>query len=125
MIERILSFGMVMSVSTFSFKRSYHSIACIARRCHSNVNGFVTTHTTRAPRDFAISAITGAAPVPVPPPRPVVINTISAPARACLISSLDSSAAFFPTSGFQPAPRPRVVDLPIFIRVGASEEKSA
>jgi hypothetical protein len=124
-IERILSFGMVIRVSTFSLSRSYPSNATPLLLCPSNANGFVTTPTTSAPRDFAISAIIGAAPVPVPPQRPQVINTISAPVRICLISSLDSSAAFFPISGFAQAQSPRVVALPILIRVGAFDEKRA
>ena len=45
----------------------------------SNLNGLVTTATVRAPVSFAISAIIGAAPVPVPPPIPAVINTMSDP----------------------------------------------
>jgi hypothetical protein len=105
-IERILSFGIVISVSTFSFIASNPSIDFHILFCPSKANGFVTTHTVRAPSSFAISATTGAAPVPVPPPRPQVINTISAHSSASLISSRDSSAAFFPVSGSEPAPRP-------------------
>jgi len=54
------------------------------------------------------SAITGAAPVPVPPPSPAVTNTMSAPLRASLMSSRDSAAAPCPICGFAPAPRPLV-----------------
>ncbi len=73
----------------------------------SNSNGRVTTPTVSAPISFlAISAITGAAPVPVPPPSPAVTNTMSAPFSASLMSSRDSAAAPKPTSGFAPAPRP-------------------
>ena len=50
----------------------------------------------------------GAAPVPVPPPSPAVTNTMSASASASRISARLSSAAWHPTSGFAPAPRPRV-----------------
>ena len=56
---------------------------------------------------------TGAAPVPVPPPIPQVTNTISAPSIICLTSSMLSSAAFCPTSGCAPAPRPFVIFSPI------------
>ena len=45
----------------------------------SNEKGLVTTPTVRIPICFAISATIGAPPVPVPPPIPAVINTISAP----------------------------------------------
>ena len=62
---------------------------------------------------FATPATTGAAPVPVPPPIPAVINTISAPFRDSVISFFDSSAAFSPTVGFAPAPRPLVSFSPI------------
>ena len=43
-----------------------------------------------------IVAITGADPVPVPPPRPQVMNTMSAPANFCLISCSVSRAASSP-----------------------------
>jgi hypothetical protein len=75
----------------------------------------------RHPSSFATSATTGAAPVPVPPPSPQVINTISAPSRLALISSLDSSAAFLPISGFEPAQRPPVIILPRLIFLSASD----
>ena len=45
----------------------------------SNLKGLVTTATVRAPSSLARLAMTGAAPVPVPPPRPVVTKTMSAP----------------------------------------------
>jgi hypothetical protein len=53
------------------------------------------------------------------------MKTISAPSRDILISSLDSSADFFPTSGSEPAPNPPVIILPILILVGASELNNA
>jgi hypothetical protein len=53
------------------------------------------------------------------------MKTISAPSRAILISSLDSSADFLPTSGSEPAPKPPVIILPILILVGASELNNA
>src|SRR5579875_1449137 len=88
------------------------------RRC-SNRNGFVTTPTVNAPSSFEISAMTGAAPVPVPPPMPAVTKTISAPRKALANISRLSSAAFFPISGFAPAPKPRVSFSPISRRVSA------
>jgi hypothetical protein len=125
MIDRILSFGIVISVSTFSFNASNPSKDLLILFCHSNANGFVTIHTLKAPSSFAISATIGEAHVPVPPPRPQVINTISAHERASFISSLDSSADFLPTSGSLPAQRPEVMIFPILIFFGASELKSA
>ena len=77
------------------------------------------------PISFAIRAITGAAPVPVPPPIPAVTNTISAPLRACASSSWLSSAAFSPISGFAPAPSPLVSFSPICIAVDALQNCSA
>jgi len=78
-----------------------------------------------APSSFATSATTGAAQVPVPPPSPQVINTMSAPSRSDLISSRDSSAAFFPTSGLLHAPSPPVIILPRLSLLSASELYSA
>lgn len=88
------------------------------------------------------SAMTGAAPVPVPPPMPAVMNTMCDDAITLAISSLLSSAAsrlhttasssqwrkraYFvrwqsthPTFGFAPAPRPSVTPLPSCRVVGA------
>jgi hypothetical protein len=113
-IERILSFGIVIRVSTLSLSFSKPSSHWNALLCHSNPKGLVTTHTTKAPSHLAISAMIGDAQVPVQPHIPQVMNTISAQASACLISSDDSSAAFLPISGLAPAQSPRVVALQIF-----------
>ncbi len=87
-----------------------------ALRCEpSKANGRVTTPTVSAPISFlAISAITGAAPVPVPPPSPAVTNTMSAPLSASLMSSRDSAAAPCPICGLAPAPRPLVRVAPMW-----------
>ena len=53
--------------------------ACLRRRLPSKRKGLVTTPTVSAPSSLAISATTGAAPVPVPPPMPAVTKTMSAP----------------------------------------------
>ncbi|MBT9142715.1 MAG: hypothetical protein DDT29_01109 [Dehalococcoidia bacterium] len=108
-----LSFGMVINVSTFSLKLLIPFSATAARLRPSKVKGLVTTPTVSAPSSRASSAIIGVAPVPVPPPIPAVINTMSAPLSACLISSLLSSAACAPISGLAPAPRPLVNFSPI------------
>ena len=91
-------------------------------RCEpSKSNGRVTTPTVSAPISFlAISAITGAAPVPVPPPSPAVTKTMSAPLSASLISSRDSAAAPWPICGFAPAPRPLVSSWPMLSLMSAS-----
>ena len=114
-IVRSLSFGIITKVSTFSFRFSIPISACLILLFPSNGKGLVTTPTVNISIDFAISATTGAAPVPVPPPIPAVINTILAPLIAAVISSLLSSAAFLPISGLAPAPSPLVNFSPICI----------
>lgn len=52
---------------------------------------------------------------PVPPPIPAVTNTKSVPAAMSAICWRLSSAALRPMSGTPPAPRPRVMVLPIVI----------
>ena len=47
--------------------------------------GLVTTAMVSAPSSLARLASTGAAPVPVPPPRPVVTKIMSAPSSAWMI----------------------------------------
>ncbi|MNQ98967.1 hypothetical protein D3C85_1146870 [compost metagenome] len=64
------------------------------------------------PISLATSAMTGAAPVPVPPPMPVVMKTMSAPCSTSEMRSRSSIAAWRPTSGFAPAPRPLVTPGP-------------
>ena len=102
------SLGMTMRVSTFSLTIWIPFSACMARRRPSKVNGRVTTPIVSAPSPLAISATTGAPPVPVPPPIPAVMKTMSAPCSASSISGRCSSAASRPTSGSLPAPSPRV-----------------
>ncbi len=104
---------MVIMVSTTSFNSSIPSSATRFLRFPSKENGFVTTATVRAPISLLISAMTGAPPVPVPPPMPAVMKTMSLPSSIFLISSMLSSAASLPISGFAPAPSPLVSPLPI------------
>ena len=75
----------------------------------------MTTPTVRMPASRAISATTGAAPVPVPPPMPAVMNTMSVLSSALAIWLRLSSAALRPTSGLEPAPLPPVSFSPIWI----------
>ena len=98
---------MTMSESTHFFSASIPSKALSIRFRISILNGKVTTPTVRMPISFATRAITGAAPVPVPPPIPAVINTIfvSSP-NIALISSMLASAISRPSSGIPPVPRP-------------------
>ena len=101
-------FEIINSVSTFSFNKAIPSAAKRPRFGPSKLNGRVTTPTVKAPNSLAIFATTGAAPVPVPPPIPAVMKIISAPCNDSEITCSLSSAAFWPTSGCEPAPKPRV-----------------
>ncbi len=104
-----LSLETTKRVSTLSRNSCIPASACILRLRPSNPKGMVTIPTVRIPISFATAAITGAAPVPVPPPIPAVINSIFVlPSKISLISSIFSIAAFLPTSGTEPAPRPSV-----------------
>ena len=115
------SFGTTIKVSTAFLSSVIPTSACVARRRPSKPNGRVTTPIVRAPRLRAISATTGEPPVPVPPPSPAVMNTMSAPLRISSISSACSRAAFSPTSASDPAPRPRVVSRPMSSLTSASD----
>ena len=87
------SFGMVIKESTCS-SNSLIPFSAIAMRLRpSNGKGLVTTATVNTPISRAISATTGAAPVPVPPPIPAVMKIISAPEIISRIRSLSSRAA--------------------------------
>ncbi|MBD2900526.1 hypothetical protein amrb99_95310 [Actinomadura sp. RB99] len=124
-IDSSRSLGITMRVSTSSRSVSMPASACIARRLPSKLNGRVTTPIVRAPSDRAMLATTGAPPVPVPPPSPAVTKTMSAPLSTSSISSRWSSAALRPTSGFAPAPRPRVSSRPTSSFTSASLISSA
>src|SRR5580692_3846927 len=119
------SFGITIVVSTDSISSAMPFSACVMRRFPSNENGLVTTATVSAPISQASEAMIGAAPVPVPPPRPVVTNTMSAPSSASIILSESSSAALRPTSGFAPAPSPLVSFTPSCSFTGACDMRSA
>ena len=69
---------MVISVSHLSLSCSEYCSATSLRRTPSKLNGLVMTPTVSAPRSLAISAMTGAAPDPVPPPMPAVMKIMSA-----------------------------------------------
>ncbi len=115
------SLGITITAST-SFcssasPRSASNIRCLP----SKIKGLVTTATVRAPCSLAVRAMTGIAPVPVPPPRPPETKTMSAPLITFWISSRLSSAALRPISGSIPVPRPRVRFLPIWTFFWAPE----
>jgi hypothetical protein len=118
-ILKILSFGMMISVSTASFNFFTHSSAFFLLIFPSKPNGSVTTHTVSIPICIAISPTTGAAPVPVPHPIHHVMNTISVSCSIALMSSMFSSAALRPISGSAPAHKPLVRLSQMFIFDGA------
>ena len=78
---------MVIKASTLSFILVIPSSAILRRSNPSKTKGFVTTATVKIPKSLAISATTGKAPVPVPPPNPAVKKTISAPLNTSAISA--------------------------------------
>ena len=101
---------MILSTSLVKLFKAPSAISMRLRP--SKLNGLVTTPTVKMPFSLAICATTGAAPEPVPPPIPAVINTIFTPSKASAILSLASSAAILPTSGRAPAPKPCVISKP-------------
>ena len=109
------SLGMMTRESTLLRSSAIPPSACFMRRLPSNRKGFVTTPTVRISCSLAMSATIGAAPVPVPPPMPAVMNTMLAPSRALAIWVRLSSADLRPTSGSEPAPCPWVSFSPIWI----------
>src|SRR3954453_6080206 len=105
--------GTTISVSTSSASALTPSSAWSRRREPSKPNGLVVTPTVSAPSSREIRATTGAAPVPVPPPEPAVMNTMSEPLSSALILSCSSIADWRPSSGLEPEPSPRVNSEPM------------
>ena len=85
--DRSLLFGTTISVSTSSASASMPCSAACARREPSKPNGLETMPTVSAPSSRAMRATTGAPPVPVPPPSPAVMKTMSEPLSRALIRS--------------------------------------
>src|ERR1700752_2129666 len=119
------SLGMTMTVSTALINSCSPFSACSMRRLPSNANGLVTTATLSAPSSLASEATTGAAPLPVPPPRPAVMKIMAEPSTASIIFSVSASAALRPTSGLAPAPSPLVSFAPSCSFTGACDSFSA
>ena len=118
--SRRRSLGMTSRVSTLSFSHCKPCLATADRLVPSKAKGLVTTATVRAPVSLISSAMTGAAPVPVPPPMPAAMNTISEPLICSRSSSRLSSAEALPSSGLPPTPSPLVRLSPMRMRRGAS-----
>ncbi len=119
------SLGITISVSTASLSCSMPALAVSSRTAPSQPNGRVTTPMVNASISLAMRATTDEAPVPVPPPMPAVMNTMSEPCSTSYRSSVDSSAALRPISASPPTPNPRVSLSPMRTRVGASASMSA
>ncbi len=120
----IFSLLMISSESTLSFNSLIPFIACSKRVLPSTKRGEVTIATVNIPISLASVAITGAAPVPVPPPIPAVMNSILVFIASNLsrMRSMLSIAARRPSSGSLPAPRPL---LPRRIRLSTGERSRA
>src|SRR5450759_4034590 len=119
------SFGMTMSASTWLRSDLMPSSAVSLRTRPSNANGRVTTPMVSAPDSLASSATMAAEPVPVPPPIPAVMNTMSESWTTAESSVLLSSAASRPRVQSPPAPRPRVILLPIWTLTSAWQRSRA
>src|SRR5262245_34045295 len=117
--------GIVISESTCRESSVMPASATDARLLPSITNGRVTTATVRMPSSRATCATTGAAPVPVPPPMPAVMNSMSQPSISSMTRSRSSIAAWRPTSGLAPAPSPLVMLQPICSEVLTLECLSA
>ena len=108
-----LSFDITINAFTFGFNLSIPMSALAFLSFPSKANGFVTIPIVNIPLFFASAAITGIAPVPVPPPIPAVKNKRSVPFKILSISFMLSLAALSPTSGLAPAPNPFATSFPI------------
>ena len=73
--------GMMRSVSTYLESSWMPASAMSMRRAPSKWKGLVMTPTERMPISRVMRAMTGAAPVPVPPPMPAVMKAMCAPFR--------------------------------------------
>ena len=117
-----ISFSLLTTrrASTLSCSLRTPSNARSILRRPSNLNGIVAMPTVNLPASRAILPTIGAAPVPVPPPIPAVMKTISVSSlvSAFKTSVVLSSAASLAISGLLPAPRPLVILGPSVILLG-------
>ena len=89
----------------------------------SQRKGMVTMPTVRMSISLVMRAMVGAAPVPVPPPMPAVMNTILVPSFSIfLTSSMLSSVASLALLGRFPAPSP---SCPSCSLMGTGDSSSA
>ncbi len=123
-LYRSIRFSLLMTrrASTCFFISFAPSIAFRIFFSPSKKKGTVTIPMVSIPASLAISATTGAAPVPVPPPIPAVIKTISVlSSKSSRILSVDASAHCLPTSGTFPAPSPFVIASPMSSLLGTGD----
>ena len=122
-ISRRRSLLITSNASTCFDISSTPSSAWSILREPSKRKGIVTIPTVRIPISLLTCAMTGAAPVPVPPPIPAVINAIFVPSSSMRrISSMLSIAASRARAGRLPAPSP---SLPNCRCTGTGESFSA
>jgi hypothetical protein len=114
-----------MTPSAAAFISCKPSCAWRWRRPPSHSKGSTSMPSTSAPHSFAMRAITGEAPVPVPPPIPAAMNNTSVPSQSARNLAASSSAAARPRSGSPPAPMPRVSFSPSTMRVETAAFASA
>ena len=102
----------LLSKVTNALDRTASSLSAVSawscRRLPSKANGMVAKTTTKAPSSRAMRVTMGAAPEPVPPPRPVQRKTIRQSLIEARIWPSASSTAWWPSAGSPPEPRPRV-----------------
>ena len=103
-----LSLRIVINASVCPCIRAMPACAVCILRGISKWNGVVTTPMERMPISCTISATTGAAPVPNPPPIVAAIITRSEPASMARIALSSSRAACSAISTRPPVPRPFV-----------------
>jgi hypothetical protein len=127
MISKRRSLGIASMVSTCGRSSSMPWSPWFLRTWPSKSKGRVTTATTRGlgSNSRAIWATTGAEPVPVPPPMPAVMKTMSAPVKTSRMRSRLSSVAWRPKIGLPPTPRPLVMRSPNCSRTGARFRRRA
>jgi len=114
---------MTSRASTFLLISSTPSSAWSIFLWPSQRNGMVTMPTVRMSISLATLAMSGAAPVPVPPPIPAVMNTILVPSFSMFwISDRLSSVASLAFCGRFPAPKP---SCPNCILTGTGDSSSA
>ena len=118
----------LLSKVTSALDRTASSLSAVSawsrRRLPSKANGMVAKTTTKAPSSRAMRVTMGAAPEPVPPPRPVQRKTIRRSLIEARIWSSASITAWWPSSGSPPEPRPFVRFTPSWIFSRARQAES-